>query len=504
MLAIKKITFLLFFLFTFNFSHSQITPCIGGVANVSGGESFSCNDYDLLSNIPISVLANAQGNPEGSDIWGWTDPLNGNEYAIFATTNSTAFIDVTDPINPVFLGRIDTETTTSFWRDVKVYNNHAFIVADNVGAHGMQVFDLTNLRNVSNPPQTFTNYTLYSGVGSCHNVVINESESYAYLVGCDEFSGGLVFIDISNPSNPVSEGGYADRGYTHDAQVVTYNGPDNSPDPNTTSVPSYIGREILVASNGTFSNNDKLVFIDVTDKTNPVVISEVAYSNPGYAHQGWFTDDHRYFIMGDETDEQSYGMNTRTLVFDVQDLDNPTLSSTYFGPSMAIDHNGYVKGDKFYLANYRAGMRVLDITNISAASNSMTEVGYFDTYPENDNTAYDGAWSIYPYFNSGNIIIGDINRGLFIVRKSGTLSQPEFVKNNDFLITPNPTETNTKIISNGSSVIESVEIFNILGEKLFSANNINQKTFVLPIHTYAKGMYLVNINSNNTKKILLK
>ena len=48
----------------------------------------------------------------------------------------------------------------------------------------------------------------------------------------------------------------------------------------------------------------------------------------------------------------------------------------------------------------------------------MSEVGFFDTYPENDNTSFNGAWNVYPYFNSGNIIISDINRGLFIIRKS--------------------------------------------------------------------------------------
>ena len=169
------------------------TICTGEFAGI-----YPCNNYDLLSNIPISTLANTSGTPEGSDVWGWTDPLNGDEYAIIATTNSTAFVNVTDPINPIFFGRIDTETSTSFWRDVKVYNNHAFIVADGVGSHGMQVFDLTRLRNVISPPETFTTDALFTDVGSCHNIVINETNGYAYLVGCNTYSGGPVFIDISD------------------------------------------------------------------------------------------------------------------------------------------------------------------------------------------------------------------------------------------------------------------------------------------------------------------
>src|SRR5690606_9597014 len=147
---------------------------------------------------------------------------------------------------------------------------------------------------------------------------------------------------------PTGVGGYADKGYTHDAQVVTYNGPDTA----------YSGHEILIASNGAFSGTDKVVILDVTDNSNPVFIAEATYPNAGYAHQGGFTEDQRYFIMGDETDEQAFAMNSTTLVFDFLDLDNPTLASPYTGPSAAIGHNGYVKDDLFCLANYRAGMRV--------------------------------------------------------------------------------------------------------------------------------------------------
>jgi choice-of-anchor B domain-containing protein len=106
------------------------------------------------------------------------------------------------------------------------------------------------------------------------------------------------------------------------------------------------------------------------------------------------------------------------LIFDFNDLDNPVLSSTYTGPTAAIDHNGYVKDGKYYLSNYTAGLRVLDIANIGQSSNAMTERGFFDTHPEGNGASFNGVWSVYPYFESGNIIISDINRGLFIVRRS--------------------------------------------------------------------------------------
>lgn len=471
-----------FFLFLSYTINSQ-TNCVNGFAG-----PYPCNNIDLLANIPISTLANTSGNPEGSDAWGWTDTTTGKEYAIIATTNSTAFVDISTPTSPIFLGRLDTSAGTSFWRDVKVYNNYAFIVADNVGAHGMQVFDLKRLRTVSSPPVTFTADALYTGVDSCHNIVINESKGYAYLVGCNTFSGGVTFVDISDPENPTAAGGYSAEGYTHDAQVVTYNGPDSD----------YAGQEILIGSNA-----DKVVILDVTDKNNVVKIKDISYSQIGYTHQGWFTDDQRYFILGDETDEQDFGINTRTIVFDFLDLDNPVQSSTYFGASDAIDHNGYVLGNEFYLASYRAGLRLLDISNIGSATNSMSEVAYFDTYPANNNTAFNGAWSIYPYFSSGNIIISDIERGMFIVQKNQTLSINETNFETNFSLTPNPTTQPPLLKASQNQQINSVEIFNSLGQKLFSNYNVSSSEFVLPTTNYNSGIYLIRINNKGTKKLVI-
>jgi choice-of-anchor B domain-containing protein len=479
----KNALSLLSIMLTF-FLHAQ-TPCVAGFADV-----YPCNDYDLMAHVPVSTLANSLGNPEGSDIWGWTDPQTGKEYAIAAMTNSTAFVDVTDPINPVFLGRIDTANGgTSFWRDVKIYQNHAFIVADNVGSHGMQVFDLTRLRGVSSP-QTFTADASYGGVSSCHNIVINEVNGVAYLVDCKNVGRGIHFVDISDPKNPTFIGNYNNEGITHDAQVVTYIGPDTD----------HTNKEILIGS-----NENKVVILDVTDKNNVVKISDFVYPQLGYTHQGWFTEDQKFFILGDETDEQNFGFNTRTLIFDFTDLDNPTLSSTYTGPTEAIDHNGYVKGNLFFMANYRAGLRVLDISNIEFTINPMTEVGFFDTFPSNNATGFNGAWSVYPYFESQNIIINDIERGLFIVRKSGLpLSVSSETFQDSFSIFPNPTDTNPVIEARENELIQSVQLFNILGREIFSQQNINQSQFVLPVENQSKGIYLVKINQSISKKLILR
>lgn len=372
----------------------SFTPCEGGMA----GE-YPCNGYDLLARISLADLSATSAN----DIWGWTDPDTGKEYALIGLDNGTAFVDISDTENLIYLGKLPTATTNSPWRDIKVYENHAIIGSEAAG-HGMQIFNLAQLRNVANPPGTFSSTTRYTGFGNSHNIVVNEESGFAYPVGTarnDDFNGGVHFIDIQNPSGPLAAGGYGGNGYTHDAQVVTYNGPDTD----------YAGSEILIGA-----NESRVVIVDVSDKENPVNISTIQYSNIGYTHQGWFTEDQRYFLLGDETDEINSGFNSRTLVFDLSDLDTPVLSTTYLGETTAIDHNGYVKGDEYFLANYSAGLRVLDISDI--ANMNITEKAFFDTFPQNDTPLFDGVWSIYPYFESGKIIISDISSGLFVVQKS--------------------------------------------------------------------------------------
>ena len=371
-----------------------IVPCENGMAGI-----YPCSGYDLVAHISLSTMSAEEGN----DIWGWTDAETGKEYALMGLENGTAFIDMSNALNPIYLGKLSTATTSSSWRDVKVYGDYAYIVSE-ANDHGVQIFDLKRLRNVSNPTENFSADGHYTALGNAHNIVINETSGFAYPVGTDrddQFNGGVHFLNLENPIVPTLVGGWGLNGYTHDAQVITYNGPDAT----------YVGAEIFVGA-----NEDQVVVVDISDKNTPITLATMPYSNIGYTHQGWFTDDHRYFILGDELDEVRQGFRTRTLIFDMEDLDNPILHHTYSGPTNAIDHNGYVLADEFFLANYTAGIRVLDISDIDGKS--VEEKAFFDTYPANNNTQFAGVWSVYPYFESGKIIISDINSGFFIIQKS--------------------------------------------------------------------------------------
>ena len=203
-------------------------------------------------------------NSAANDIWGWTDPQTGKEYAIIGLVFGTSFVDISSPENPVYLGELPTHGAFgSSWRDIKVYADHAFIVSEASG-HGMQVFDLTKLRNVSNPPVTFTSDAHYGGFSNCHNIAINEASGRAYPIGANTFSGGLNIIDISNPLNPTLIGSFAEDGYSHDAQIVNYIGPDAQ----------YAGKEIAFCF-----NENTVTIVDVTDATWPVTVDPIICNN---------------------------------------------------------------------------------------------------------------------------------------------------------------------------------------------------------------------------------
>ena len=385
--------------------------CTEGAAGV-----FSCDMVDMLAFLPIADLGGERG-VQVNDIWGWTDPESEREYALVGRMDGTSFVDVTDPSNPVYLGNLPkTEGTPgAVWRDIKVYKDHAFIVADAAEEHGVQIFDLTQLRAVGDLPVTFEQTAHYDGINSAHNIVINTDTGFAYTVGGraggETCGGGLHMINIQDPTNPVFAGCYsasgtgrAGTGYSHDAQCLVYRGPDSD----------YAGRELCFGSNETALN-----IADVTDKDAPVNIATAEYPSVSYTHQGWISEDHEYFFVNDELDEISGAVpETRTLIWDITDIDDPQLVKEYTWGSRASDHNLYIRGNLMYQSNYVSGLRIHDVSDPM----NPREVGYFDTMPVGDNdSGFAGSWSNYPFFESGTIVVSSIGEGLFVLKKKQEL-----------------------------------------------------------------------------------
>ena len=330
----------------------------------------------------------------------------------------------------------------------------------------MQVFDLVQLRFLSQGfggenrlPVVFEPVATYDHFSTAHNIFINEETGFAYVVGTNNCDAGVHVVDIRQPIEPrfvtcmdraifetdpdpkrnplplepveteseddpsknflayflnslsfdISEllPATDDPGdaYTHDIQCVIYRGSDEE----------YRGREICVAS-----NDDTVNVVDVTDKADIQQLSVIKYPGVGFAHQGWLTEDQSYFLLGDEYDEvklhekEEGSARTTTFIFDVRDLNEIKLISKYVHETEAIDHNLYVKGNYVYQANYMAGLRIFDLSEI--ASGNLTEVAFFDTFPEKDAIDFDGAWSNYPYYASGVVAVSNIDGRLFVLK----------------------------------------------------------------------------------------
>jgi choice-of-anchor B domain-containing protein len=375
-----------------DYDFAGAADCVDGQA-----DGFECRGIRLAGWLPLPEI----GGGSGADNWGWAHEPTGRLFALMGRSNGTAFVEVTDPDQPVYLGNLPRPdgVPVGVLTDIKTYRNHALIVADNAPGQGIQFFDLTRLLDVGDAgPVTFEEDVHYTGFNDAHNIAVNEESGYAYAVGGEQCNGGLVMVDIRQPSNPTSAGCYRDDGYTHDVQCVIYRGPDAD----------YQGREICFAS-----NEDSLTLVDVTDKAAPTLIARHLYDH-AYTHQGWLTGDQRYFFLDDELDERNQDLSgTRTLVFDLVDLDQADPPAEYIADRLTIDHNQYVIGDYIFQANYQQGLRVMRIDDPDTAR--LTEVAWFDTHPGADALSFDGAWSVFPYFGRNIVLVSDINRGLFIL-----------------------------------------------------------------------------------------
>jgi len=383
------------------------TVADGEVRCVEGDAAgFSCSKVDLLSFLTIDALGGGIGE-RVSDIWGWTDPDTNREYALVGRTAGLVIVDITDPANPVRMGIVSANRSGA--RDIKVYADHVFFTGDGAQDHGLVVFDLTRLRNMTGVPSVFEPDARYEGIQSAHNLAIDTESGFAFAVGAsgggETCGGGLHMVDIRSPKEPTFAGCYTDTegliwaGRTHDTQCVVYRGPDQD----------YVGHQICLASNET-----ALRIVDVTDKQNPVAISAASYPSQAYIHQGWLTDDHKFFYLDDELDELVGTTElTQTLIWDLTDLDDPTFAGELLGTDSSTDHNLYIKGNRMYQANYQAGLRVVDISDPTAPF----EIGHFDTTPYGANPpGFSGAWTAFPFFESGTVIVSSMNEGLFILR----------------------------------------------------------------------------------------
>lgn len=389
-------------------SSMPATPCTNGAVN-----GLACMNVDLLSHV---AFADVSANPSaGNDIWGFVDLNSGREYALVGYNIGTAVFDVTDPENPREVGFITGENTV--WRDIKVYQRwnasnarwdaFAYVTADGV-SDGLVVIDLRGL------PQSIERIDYATDFGAAHNVYAANTDfgtglsltgaaPTLIIAGSDNGQGRFRSYSLVDPETPafIAMPGSGPNDYMHDAASMTIT--DARKDTQCVNATSYC--EVL------FDFNESTVDLwDITDAASPVRLSQSQYLNVAYVHSGWWSEDRQYLFVHDELDEQNASLNTTLRVFSLGDLTNPAEAGSWEGPTTAIDHNGFVRGNRYYMSNYSRGLTVLDISD---AANPVM-VGHLDTYPASDDRNFVGAWGVYPFLHSGSIAISDIDTGFYV------------------------------------------------------------------------------------------
>jgi len=408
----------------------QGIDCIDGFIQLYN-ISYPCNNIKLLSFLTFEDLGSTPlcfGDfcfRFANDLWGYTDKKTKKLYGLTGQMDGASIVDVTNPSNPIPIAFIPSQVIPRplIWRDIKVYKNYMYIVADAPRTfdanHSLQYYNLDKIRDIDtslndNLPITVSSQDigLYKEFGDCHNLIINEDSGYLYAVGSDTCNRGLHVVDIRDPGNPTFVTCFSDNGYIHDGQCVTYK--KEKREICFTAAPDLLAMSV----------------IDVTDKSNIFNLATVSYGEPGEAkfpHQLWITPNREYLLLNDEQFltlcQDCDNKGTATYIFDIKDFENPVFIDTYFGTEEAIAHNLYIdnKGKYAYLSNYLAGLRVVDITGlynkkIEQIQEKIVEVAYFDTNPDaiQDDFMINGLWSSYIYFEDF-ILLQTVDKGFFIV-----------------------------------------------------------------------------------------
>ncbi len=374
-----------------------------------------CRNVDLLARVSLSQLSSRPGTM--SNLWGFVDRNDNREYAVVGVSNGTAVINVTDPINPREVGTVPGNT--SLWREVKIYqffdaaaNRHrAYAYISTEAIQGMQVIDLSGLPNsvaLANTIMDFqTSHTLYvSNIDYSTNAVLPGRSAFLYVAGSQPGGGRYRIFTLANPAAPLQvTHASVGTGYMHDSTSLYLT--DNR---TAQCDQGHNPCEVLVDF-----NESTVDLWDVTNKSLPVMLSSTGYPSARYTHSGWFTEDQRAIIVHDELDElRIAGQNTQIYTLEIDDLRNPALVTSFVGSGNTTDHNGYAKRDRYYVSHYRRGLVVFDLSNPRV----LREVGNLDTFlaPAADVAGTDGAWGVYPFLPSGNILVSDIDNGLYVLR----------------------------------------------------------------------------------------
>ena len=385
----------------------------------------------------------------------WGLEVNGSEIAIIGSTDGTHFFNVTDPTNATQVAYVAGAYQGGgvVHRDYHDFQGYLYVVCDEGSSSTLQIIDISTL-----PDSVTTVYDSNALFTKSHNIYIDTATAKLYACASNT---AMDVYDLHTPTAPELIYSYNGVGHVHDAFVRN----DSA---------------YLNCGNDGFRIFDFSTVNQMGDQ--PTLLGTLtSYPDAGYNHSGWLSDDGTVYAMQDE----NHGYDVKLL--DVSDFNNISVLSTFSSgvDPQSMAHNGIIKGDNLYIPYYHDGLRVF---NISDPTNPI-QTWEYDTYAPSSHASYKGAWGVYPYLPSGNIIVSDMQTGLYIIdMTSGTTHIIETSISNN--IYPNPAKSQF-IIENNSA--DNLKLFNSLGTEVMSKKLYNNQT-TINRGNLANGLYFYSLN----------
>jgi len=406
--------------------------------------------------------------------YGWHNPVDNREYAIIGSTKGNHFIEVTQPQNPVVRDFVPGASQNSLWREIKTYQQYAYLVSDDNGSK-FQIVDMSYL-----PDSVHVVYNSSALFTKAHTIFVDGNKLYCGGVSVVGVSGAISMMvyDLSNPANPVLL-----RSLSQDYPSITY------------VHDMFVKNDTVYASAG----NQGLYILKFNTSTNTfnLLADYTSYFEAGYNHSSYLTEDSKTLAFCDEVPA---GLTVKLI--DVSDLNNIQLKDTIRSNVGATAHNPYIMNNNHLIISYyQDGVYIYDISN----SNNAQITGFFDTdylHGLNDNysfsTPYRGCWGTYPYLPSGILLASDMQNGLFILDASEALKVKSNTLNKDFILFPNPGNDQLTIGINGFNRGKYIFTFCDVSGKIILKEEIDVKTnlFKKEINTsiLSDGVYFLQIS----------
>jgi choice-of-anchor B domain-containing protein len=346
-----------------------------------------------------TVLAEPYYGIKYSGVWGWVDPADNKEYAIIGSTAGTYIIEVTDPYNPVQRAYVAGRRDQCIWREIKTYENYLYLVSDDQVPNSFQIVDLSYL-----PDSVHIVHDSDSIFARSHTIYVDNGKLYCASVTRPSigFYSMAVYDLTADPTNPTL--------------LRTLNQDYSTP----SSMHDMFVRNDTVYASGGYDG----FFVYKEDSIThafSLIGSITSYLDQGYNHSSFITKDGKTLIF---VDEVPAGMGVKT--YDISDFSNMQFQSLFYSNPGATPHNPYfTKDDMLVISYYADGLVIYDVSDPA----NPVRVGYYDTNSNDPfggpytSPAYQGAWGAFPDLPSGNILVSDMQEGLFVLDADVALSR---------------------------------------------------------------------------------